>query len=221
VEAGQNVAVLGATGSGKSSLVHLIPRFYDVTRGRILLDGIDIKEYDIEILRKKVVIAFQESFLFTGTIRENINFGYREASDEEIIAAAKAAQAHDFIMDFSDGYDTYVGQRGGNLSGGQKQRINIARALLMNPGILILDDSTSSVDVETESLIQEALLKLLEGRTSFTIAQRISTVLNSDKIIVLDRGQIAAEGTHEELMSSSSIYKEIFESQLGKVVIDE
>jgi ATP-binding cassette subfamily B protein len=218
VEPGQNVAILGATGSGKSSLVHLIPRFYDVTRGSILLDGKNIKEYNVQELRKRVVIAFQESFLFTGTIRDNIQFGSNDASEEEIIAAAKAAQAHDFIMGFSDGYDTEVGQRGANLSGGQKQRINIARALLMNPSVLILDDSTSSVDVETESLIQETLENLLDGKTSFVIAQRISTVLNADKIIVLDRGKIASEGTHEELIETSPIYKEIFESQLGEGV---
>jgi ATP-binding cassette subfamily B multidrug efflux pump len=162
-----------------------------------------------------VGIALQEAVLFSGTVRDNIRYGRPEATDEEVVAAAQAAQAHDFIVTFPDGYDTLVGQRGANLSGGQKQRVAIARALLVQPKILILDDSTSAVDVETESKIQAALDKLMVGRTSFVIAQRISTVLNADKIVVLDRGQIAAMGTHTELMTSSPIYQEIYESQLG------
>jgi ATP-binding cassette subfamily B multidrug efflux pump len=218
-EPGQTVAILGATGSGKSSLIHLIPRFYDVTEGRITVDGVDVRQVESAALRRNIGIALQESVLFTGTIRDNIRYGRPDATDEEVIAAAKAAQAHDFISEFADGYDTVLGQRGVNLSGGQKQRIAIARALLVRPAVLILDDSTSSVDVETEIKIQEALEELMRDRTSFVIAQRISTVLNADTILVLDDGQIAAEGTHGELIASSPIYQEIYESQLGNGVM--
>ncbi len=217
-EPGQEVAILGATGSGKSSLIHLIPRFYDVTEGRVTLDGVDVRDIPLDALRAQVGIALQEAVLFSGTIRDNIRYGRPDAVEEEVVAAAKAAQAHDFITAFPDGYDTLIGQRGVNLSGGQKQRIAIARALLVQPQVLILDDSTSAVDVETEAKIQAALDKLMVGRTSFVIAQRISTVLNADKIVVLDRGQIAARGTHAELMASSPIYREIYESQLGPVL---
>jgi ATP-binding cassette subfamily B multidrug efflux pump len=218
-EPGQTVAILGATGSGKSSLIHLIPRFYDVTEGRVTIDGVDVHELDKAVLRRNIGIALQESVLFTGTIRDNIRYGRPDATDEEVIAAAVAAQAHDFISEFPQAYDTMLGQRGVNLSGGQRQRIAIARALLIQPSVLILDDSTSSVDVETETRIQEALEGLMEGRTSFVIAQRISTVLTADKILVLDDGQIAAEGTHGELIASSPIYQEIYESQLGNGVM--
>jgi ATP-binding cassette subfamily B multidrug efflux pump len=214
-EPGQTVAILGATGSGKSSLVHLIPRFYDVTEGRVLIDGVDVRDVSQEALRRNIGIVLQETILFSGTIRENICYGRPEATEDEIFAAANAAQAHDFISEFPDGYDTQLGQRGINLSGGQKQRIAIARALITRPAVLILDDSTSAVDMETESKIQEALNSMMEERTSFVIAQRISTVLNADKILVLDDGKIAAEGTHRELMISSQIYREIYESQLG------
>ncbi len=279
VEPGQTVALLGATGAGKSSLIHLIPRFYDVAEGRVLIDGIDVREIDQTALRSRISIVLQESVLFSGTIRDNIRYGRPDASDEEVIAAARLAQAHDFIMSFPDGYDSIVGQRGVNLSGGQKQRIAIARALLTNPTILILDDSTSSVDVETEARLQEALAAartagLLAGsdngsddhgtgdrpsdashrlggavadqarpvsddggnghgaddrlsnvgqasgravrgpRTSLIVAQRISTVLNADKILVLDNGRIVAEGTHAQLMETSPIYREIYESQM-------
>jgi ATP-binding cassette subfamily B protein len=214
-EPGQTVAILGATGSGKSSLVHLIPRFYDVSTGQVKIDEVDVRDVDKEALRRNVGVALQESILFSGTIRDNIRYGRPEATDEEVIAAARAAQAHEFITQFPDGYDTVVGQRGVNLSGGQKQRIAIARALITDPAVLILDDSTSSVDVETEARIQDALADLMNGRTSFVIAQRISTVLNADKILVLDDGRVAAEGTHSELLASSPIYREIYESQLG------
>jgi ATP-binding cassette subfamily B multidrug efflux pump len=223
-EPGQMVAILGATGSGKSSLIHLIPRFYDVTAGRATIDGVDVRDVDKEALRNNIGVALQESVLFSGTIRDNIRYGRPEATDEEVIAAAKAAQAHAFITQFPDGYDTMIGQRGVNLSGGQKQRIAIARALLIQPAVLILDDSTSSVDVETEIKIQDALEDVMKSRASqeagstatvFVIAQRISTVLNADKILVLDDGQIVAEGTHGELLASSPIYREIYESQLG------
>ncbi len=218
-EPGQTVAILGATGSGKSSLTHLIPRFYDVGQGRVTLDGVDVRDITLDALRTEIGVVLQETVLFSGTVRDNIRYGRPDASDEEVIAAAKAAQAHDFItVTFPDGYDTLVGQRGVNLSGGQKQRIAIARALLVQPKVLVLDDSTSAVDVETEAKIQSALDELMAGRTSFVIAQRISTVLNADKIVVLDRGQIAAEGTHAELIASSPIYREIYESQLGNGV---
>ncbi len=214
-EPGQEVAILGATGSGKSSLIHLIPRFYDVTEGRVTLDGVDVRDISLDALRAQIGIVLQEAVLFSGTIRDNICYGRHDATDEEVVAAAKAAQAHDFIVAFPEGYDTAVGQRGVNLSSGQKQRIAIARALLVQPKVLILDDSTSAVDVETESKIQAALDQLMAGRTSFVIAQRISTVLNASKIMVLDKGQIAAVGTHAELMVSSPIYQEIYQSQLG------
>lgn len=214
-EPGQTVAILGSTGAGKSSLVHLIPRFYDVSAGSVKLDGIDVRDMDKDTLRRNIGIALQESVLFSGTIRDNIRYGHPDATDAEVVAAAQAAQAHAFIMALPDGYDTQIGQRGVNLSGGQKQRVAIARALLVRPAVLILDDSTSAVDVETEIKIQDALEEIMKDRTSFVIAQRISTVLNADKILVLDDGQIAAEGTHQTLLASSDIYREIYESQLG------
>ena len=212
---GEMVALVGTTGAGKSSLVHLIPRFYEVNAGRVTIDGIDIREIEETALRRRIGIVLQETVLFSGTIRDNIRYGRPEASDEEVIAAARMAQAHDFIVSFPEGYDTLVGQRGVNLSGGQKQRIAIARALLIQPSVLILDDSTSSVDVETETRIQDALKEFMRGRTCFVIAQRISTVLNADRILVLDEGTIVAQGTHSALLASSPIYREICESQLG------
>jgi ATP-binding cassette subfamily B multidrug efflux pump len=214
-EPGQTVALLGTTGSGKSSLVNLIPRFYDVTCGRVLIDGMDVRSLDQSALRRHIGVALQDTVLFSGSIRDNICYGRPEADDDEVIAAAQAAQAHEFILALPEGYDTLVGQRGVNLSGGQKQRIAIARALLVKPAILILDDSTSAVDVETEAKIQTALDTIMQQRTSFVIAQRISTVLTADNILVLDDGQIAAQGTHRELMISSPIYRDIYQSQLG------
>ncbi len=214
-EPGQTVAILGATGAGKTSLVNLIPRFYDVSQGEVLIDGMDIRQIQETSLMEQIGIVPQESILFSGTIRDNIRYGRPDASEEQVIAAAKAAQAHDFIMNFSEGYDTHVEERGANLSGGQKQRIGIARALIMQPKILILDDSTSSVDVETETKIQSALDEILKESTSFVVAQRISTVLNADKIVVIDNGKIVAEGKHTELMLTSPIYREIYDSQLG------
>ncbi len=211
---GQTVALLGATGSGKTTIINLLPRFYDVSEGRVLIDGHDVRHVTLESLRSQIGIVLQESTLFAGTIRDNIAFGRPDASLEEVIAVAKAAAAHDFITEFPQGYDTPVGERGSTLSGGQKQRIAIARALLMDPRILILDDSTSSVDLATEFRIQQALDRLMKGRTSFVIAQRISTVLNADQILVLDKGEIVARGTHEELLESSEIYAEIYTSQL-------
>lgn len=213
-EPGQTVALLGATGAGKSSFIHLIPRFYDVSGGRVTIDGLDVREIDETALRSKISVALQESILFTGTIRDNIRYGRPNASEEEVIVAAKIAQAHDFIMRFPEGYDSLVGQRGVNLSGGQKQRIAIARALLTQPDVLILDDSTSAVDVETEARLQDALAHLRQGKTSFVVAQRISTVLTADKILVLDDGRVVAEGTHDELLTTSPIYREIYALQM-------
>ncbi len=217
-EPGQTVALLGTTGAGKSSLVNLIPRFYDVSSGCVSIDGRDVRDIDQASLRHQIGIALQETVLFSGSIRDNIRYGRIDAPDEQVIAAARAAQAHDFILSLPDGYDTVLGQRGVNLSGGQKQRIAIARALLLRPAILILDDSTSAVDVETETKIQVALERIMKDRTSFVIAQRISTVLNADKILVLDDGQIVAEGTHRQLLAESPVYREIYNSQLGNGV---
>jgi ATP-binding cassette subfamily B multidrug efflux pump len=212
---GQTVAILGATGAGKSSLIDLIPRLYDPSAGQVLLDGTDIRTIQQDSLLAHVGIVPQETILFSGTVRDNIRYGRPDASDEEVVAAAKAAQAHDFIMQLDGGYDSRIEERGSNLSGGQKQRIAIARALITRPNILIFDDSTSSVDVETETKIQDALREIMHERTSFVVAQRISTVLKADKIVVLDRGAVAAEGTHAELLKSSPIYQEICDSQLG------
>jgi len=214
-EPGETVAILGATGAGKSTLINLIPRFYNVSDGKITIDGIDIRQIRQDSLLAHIGIVPQETILFSGTVRDNIRYGCPNASEIEVITTAKAAQAHDFIMELPQEYDTHVEQRGANFSGGQKQRIAIARALLMRPKILILDDSTSSVDVETETKIQDALDELMQNCTSFVVAQRISTVLKADKIIVIDQGRISAQGTHKELMQSSSIYREIYESQLG------
>jgi ATP-binding cassette subfamily B protein len=214
-EPAQKVAILGSTGSGKSSLINLIPRFYDVSKGQVTIDGVDVRDFDMENLRGHIGVSLQEVSLFSGTIKDNIKYGRPDASVEEVIKAAKASQAHDFIMSFSNGYDTIVGERGTTLSGGQKQRIAIARALLIKPKILILDDSTSAVDIETEIKIEEALENELSDTTQFVVAQRISTVLKADKILVLDEGGITAQGKHSELMESSPIYKEIYDSQLG------
>ncbi len=212
---GETVAILGATGSGKSSLINLIARLYEVTEGEIRLDSKNIQSYTQASLRQQIGFALQEAILFSGTIRENIAYGRPDATEEEIINAAKAAQAWDFIQDKEGGLDATVEQRGKNFSGGQKQRLAIARALCVRPKILILDDSTSAVDVETETKIQAALAELMQHSTVFVVAQRISTVLTADKILVLDHGNLVAEGKHAELLESSPIYKEIFDSQLG------
>jgi ATP-binding cassette subfamily B multidrug efflux pump len=214
-EPGQTVAILGATGAGKSTLINLVPRFYDVTAGQVLIDGLDVRRLKQASLLSRIAIVPQETILFTGTVRDNIRYGAPEADDAAVVAAARAAQAHDFIMSFPEGYDTHIEERGANLSGGQKQRLAIARALLMRPRILILDDSTSSVDVETETKIQDALEAQQFAHTRLVVAQRISTVLKADKIIVIDRGRIAAEGCHQDLLRTSPIYQEIYESQLG------
>jgi len=217
---GETVAIIGTTGSGKSTLVSLIPRLYDVTKGRILIDGRDVREIDIDVLRSAISIVLQETILFSGTIKENILWGNEFATDEEVIEIAKIAQAHDFIMSFPDGYDTQIGQRGVDLSGGQKQRIAIARALIKKPIILILDDCTSAVDLATERRILRGL-KSISRCTTFIIAQRISTVMNADKILVLDDGRLIAQGTHSELLVTCPIYQDIYKSQIGEeAVID-
>ena len=218
-EPGETVAILGATGSGKSTLIYLIPRFYDVTAGRVTFDGVDLRELQLRSLRSEVAVALQEAVLFGGTIRENLTYGRPDATDDEIRAAAEAAQAAEFIEAFADGYDTMIGQRGVTLSGGQRQRVAIARALLVKPKVLILDDSTSAVDIETEVKLQDALDRLIADSehttTRFIVAQRISTVLLADKILVLDKGRVESCGTHEELLKTSPIYNEIYRSQLG------
>jgi ATP-binding cassette subfamily B multidrug efflux pump len=213
---GQTVAVLGTTGSGKSTLVNLIPRFYDVTGGAVRVDGNDVRDVTLSSLRSQIGIVLQETRLFSGTVRDNVAFGKPGATDEEIVAAAEAAQAGEFIRGLSDGYDTVIGERGIGLSGGQRQRIAIARALLIDPRLLILDDSTSAVDAETEAAIRETLDRLMreKHRTVFVIAQRVSTVRDADLILVLDEGSIAASGTHEDLLRESELYNEILGSQL-------
>ena len=215
VEPGQTVAILGATGAGKTSLVHLVPRFYDVSAGSVRIDGVDVRDVTHTSLLQQIAIVPQETILFAGSVRANIGYGAPDAREADIVAAAHAAEAHDFIERLPQGYDTRVEERGVNLSGGQKQRIAIARALLTRPRILILDDSTSAVDVDTETRIQAALARNTFQQTTLVVAQRISTVLNADKIVVLDRGRIVAQGTHRELMQDSTIYQEIYASQLG------
>ena len=214
---GQKVALMGSTGSGKSTLVNLIPRFYDAVNGEIRLDGVDVRDWEPTQLRKHIGVVLQQTTLFAGTVRENISYGRSDASMEEVISAAEAAQAHSFIMRMPSGYESMVEARGANLSGGQKQRIAIARALLTKPAVLILDDSTSAIDLDTELRLQEALKEKLDGTTTFLVAQRISSVVDADMILVLDNGKIAAQGTHEELLASSGIYQEIYYSQFEEV----
>ena len=215
VQPNQLIALIGATGSGKSSLINLIPRFYDVTAGAVLVDGQDVRNLDLVTLRRQIGIVLQTSLLFSDSIKANIAYGRPDASDEEIIAAARAAQAHEFIEELTEGYETVVGERGITLSGGQRQRVAIARALLMDPRILILDDSLSSVDTQTEKLIQEALDQLMEGRTTFVIAHRLSTVRRADLIVVMDGGRIVETGKHGELLNQGGLYREIYDLQLS------
>jgi ATP-binding cassette subfamily B protein len=213
-EPGQVIALVGPTGSGKTSIINLIPRFYDPTLGRVLIDGIDIRQVTLYSLRSQVGIVLQESVLFSGSVRENLMFGCNTCDEADMVAAARAAQADEFIRAMPQGYDTRVGERGVTLSGGQKQRLAIARAILMDPRILILDDATASVDVETEYHIQHALARLMEGRTTFVIAHRLSTVMRADQILVLEQGHIAARGTHASLIHASPLYAEIYQHQL-------
>jgi ABC-type multidrug transport system fused ATPase/permease subunit len=213
-KSGEMVALLGATGSGKTTLVNLIPRFYDVTAGSITIDDIDIRDVTLASLRRQIGIVQQDAFMFTGTIRDNIAYGAINAGEEDIINASRTAHLHDFIISLPKGYDTWVGERGVTLSGGQKQRLAIARTLLIDPRILILDDSTSSVDTETEFLIQQALRELMKGRTTFVIAQRLQTVKDAQQIFVLDKGKIVERGTHLQLLNDSKIYRQIYELQL-------
>jgi len=216
VNPGEKIAILGTTGSGKSTLISLIPRYYDPTSGEIKLDGIDLREYQIKGLRMNIGVVSQEIFLFTNSIKDNIRFGKEDATDEEVIQAAKSANIHDFIMNLPDGYNTIIGERGVQLSGGQKQRLAIARALIVNPKILILDDSTSAVDVETERKIQEALSKLMENRTAFIITQRLSTIRNVDRIMILDRGHLVGFDTHKSLYESNALYRQMYETLFTK-----
>jgi ATP-binding cassette subfamily B protein len=216
VRPGETIALLGATGSGKTSVINLIPRFYDATEGRVLIDGHDVRDVTLSSLRHQIATIFQEAVLFTGTIAENIAFGRPDATMEEIVAAAKAAQAHEFILSFPDGYETKVGERGATVSGGQRQRLTIARALLLNARILIMDDSTSSVDVETEYLIQQALAVAMRDRTAFVIAHRLSTVKTADRVLVLDQGEIVEQGTHAELLALNGHYRRIYDTQFAE-----
>ncbi|MDP4171716.1 MAG: ABC transporter ATP-binding protein, partial [Bacillota bacterium] len=221
-EPGKVIGLIGSTGSGKTSITQMLTRFYEPAEGKVLIDGIDVKEYSLESLRGKIGFVLQESFLFSSSIKANISYGNPNATMDEIIAAAKRAQAHDFIMELPDGYDTLLGERGMGLSGGQKQRISIARAFCINPSILILDDATSAVDMETEFRIQMALKEAMEGRTTFIIAHRISSLKNADEILVLDNGRIVERGVHEDLIHQNGLYQRIYDIQFKdqKKVLD-
>jgi subfamily B ATP-binding cassette protein MsbA len=213
VKKGETIALVGMSGGGKSTIVSLIPRFYDVTEGRIVLDGVDIRQFKVQTLRDKIGVVFQDSILFSESVRENILLGKPGASDEEVFQAAKAANAHDFILNLTDGYHTKVGERGVKLSGGQKQRIAIARVFLKNPPILILDEATSALDLESEHLIQEALEELAKERTTFIVAHRLSTITHANRIVLIEHGQIVEIGTHEELMAKQGNYYKLFQIQ--------
>jgi ATP-binding cassette subfamily B protein len=214
VEPGEYVAIVGATGSGKSALMGLVPRFYDVTSGRILFDGHDIRDLSLDDLRRSIGIVFQESFLFSNTVRANISFGYPDATEEQVEAAAKVAAAHDFIMEMPKGYDTILNEAGSNLSGGQRQRLAIARAILLEPSVLLLDDPTAAIDAETEQEILEAMARAIEGRTTFVVAHRLSTLKKADRIIVLDKGRVVQIGNHSELIDSSGLYQSLAKLQI-------
>ena len=221
VAPGEMLAIVGPSGSGKTTLVNLIPRFADVTRGRILIDGQDVQDVTMRSLREQTGVVFQDNFLFAASVKDNIRFGKRDATDEEVVAAAQAANAHAFIVKLPEGYDTEVGERGVKLSGGQKQRLSIARTILRDPRILILDEATSALDSESELLVKEALEKLMEGRTSFVIAHRLSTVLRADRIVVLDEGRIVEVGSHTELLAAGGAYQKLYEVQLGGMAQQE
>ncbi len=213
IKSGETVGILGGTGSSKTSLVNLIPRLYDATGGHVYVGGVNVKEYDLETLRNQVAVVLQKNVLFSGTIKENLRWGNPDASDEELERVCRLAQAHEFIMGFPDKYDTYIEQGGTNVSGGQKQRLCIARALLKKPKIIILDDSTSAVDTKTDALIRTAFKEEIPDTTKFIIAQRVASVQDADKIIVMDGGSVADMGTHEELLARNTIYQEVYYSQ--------
>jgi len=221
IKSGETVGILGGTGSSKTTFVQLIPRLYDATVGKVLVGGVDVKKYDLDTLRNEVAMVLQKNVLFSGTIRENLKWGNKEATDEEIIHACKLAQAHSFIETFPDKYDTHIEQGGTNVSGGQKQRLCIARALLKKPKILILDDSTSAVDTKTDALIRKAFREEIPDTTKFIIAQRVSSIMDADKIIILDEGRISAVGTHDELLKTNKIYQEVYNSQVKGGDTDE
>ena len=217
VKQGEMVALVGRSGSGKTTLVNLIPRFYDATNGSIKIDGIDTRDYDVYTLRKNIGVVPQETFLFSGSVRDTIIYGKRNASDEEIEKALRMANAYNFVMELPQGLNTEVGERGVLLSGGQKQRLAIARAILENPPIMILDEATSALDTESERLVQDALDKLMTNRTTFVIAHRLSTILHADKIVVMENGEIMEVGTHNELLNKKGIYTKLYETQFGKL----
>ncbi|MFO0546625.1 MAG: ABC transporter ATP-binding protein, partial [Pseudanabaena sp.] len=215
---GESIALVGMSGAGKSTLMNLLMRFHDVKSGKILIDGYDIRDVQIKSLRQQLALVPQENILFSGTVASNIAFGQKDYDTEAVEKAARIANAHDFIMELPQGYDTWVGERGVNLSGGQRQRISIARAVLYNPKILILDEATSALDTESESLVQEALQRLMQGRTTFIIAHRLATIRNSDRIIVLEQGQIVESGTHDELLQKAGRYSQLHSRQFDTIV---
>ena len=221
IKSGQTIGIIGGTGSSKTSLVQLIPRLYDVTKGRVMVGGVDVRDYDLESLRQQVAMVLQKNILFSGTIKENLRWGNEQATDEELKRACELAQADDFIQNFPDGYDTYIEQGGSNVSGGQKQRLCIARALLKKPKILILDDSTSAVDTKTDALIRQGFASNIPNTTKIIIAQRISSIQDADQILVMNDGEINAIGTHDELLKTCSIYQEVYHSQVNGGNVDE